>query len=310
MTADEPAPTPFPPRRPSGTPSLVYLKLRGAPAATIICSSNGRTASSTITGSSRGSTRKGFMTATPMCRSYICRDGTTRMPARRPRTFSAYRGAKRTRQQLILGPWTHGDRSLSHAGEVEFGPAAVVDGNLAEDFFALRRRWFDCWIKWQRNGVDDEPAASIFVMGGGSGGRNRDGRLEHGGNGEAGARGRCRRPVGPRSTFMTTAVLPQCRQRPLRRLSITLSIRIGRRRRWVVRSVRASRSCGPGPTIIPRWPSGPMCWSLRRDRSSRSWRSAWWIGLWLPSSGVIEGGTSHHILPWVKPCDRRSNLAC
>jgi len=43
MTADEPAPTPFPPRRPSGTPSLVYLKLRGAPAATIICSSNGRT---------------------------------------------------------------------------------------------------------------------------------------------------------------------------------------------------------------------------------------------------------------------------
>jgi uncharacterized protein len=127
------------------------------------------------------------MTATPMCRSYICRDGTTRMPARRPRTFSAYRGAKRTRQQLILGPWTHGDRSLSHAGEVEFGPAAVVDGNLAEDFFALRRRWFDCWIKWQRNGVDDEPAASIFVMGGGSGGRNRDGRLEHGGEWRSGS---------------------------------------------------------------------------------------------------------------------------
>jgi uncharacterized protein len=39
--------------------------------------------------------------------------------------------------QLILGPWTHGDRSLSHAGEVEFGPAALVDGNLAEDFFEL-----------------------------------------------------------------------------------------------------------------------------------------------------------------------------
>src|SRR5436853_6225395 len=41
---------------------------------------------------------------------------------------------KHSRMQLILGPWTHGDRSLSHAGEVEFGPAAPVDGNLAEDF--------------------------------------------------------------------------------------------------------------------------------------------------------------------------------
>src|SRR4029077_719819 len=29
--------------------------------------------------------------------------------------------AKRSRTQLILGPWTHGDRSLSHAGDVEFG---------------------------------------------------------------------------------------------------------------------------------------------------------------------------------------------
>jgi len=89
--------------------------------------------------------------------------------------------AKRSRQQLILGPWTHGDRSLSHAGEVEFGPAAAVDGNLAEDFFALRRRWFDRWIKGQRNGIDDEPTVRAFVMGGGSGRRNRDGRLEHGG---------------------------------------------------------------------------------------------------------------------------------
>ncbi|MBV9860582.1 MAG: CocE/NonD family hydrolase [Alphaproteobacteria bacterium] len=89
---------------------------------------------------------------------------------------------KRSRMQLILGPWTHGDRSLTHAGEVEFGPAAAVDGNLAEDFFALRRRWFDRFIKGLANGVDDEPAVRVFVMGGGSGKRNRDGRLEHGGH--------------------------------------------------------------------------------------------------------------------------------
>jgi uncharacterized protein len=88
---------------------------------------------------------------------------------------------KRSPMQLTLGPWTHGDRSLSHAGDVEFGPAAAVDGNLAVDFFDLRRRWFDRWIKGVRNGVDEEPPVRIFVMGGGPGRRNSDGRLEHGG---------------------------------------------------------------------------------------------------------------------------------
>jgi len=83
--------------------------------------------------------------------------------------------------RLILGPWTHGDRSLSYAGGVDFGPAAPVDGNLAEDFFALRRRWFDRWVKGVANGIDTEPAARVFVMGGGSGRRNAAGRLDHGG---------------------------------------------------------------------------------------------------------------------------------
>jgi putative CocE/NonD family hydrolase len=43
--------------------------------------------------------------------------------------------AKRSRMQLILGPWTHGDRSLSYAGEVEFGPVATVDGQPRRGFF-------------------------------------------------------------------------------------------------------------------------------------------------------------------------------
>jgi uncharacterized protein len=94
-----------------------------------------------------------------------------------------YLGLKRKGRpvQLILGPWTHGDRSLTFAGEVEFGPAAAVDGNLAEDFFELRRRWFDRWVRGIDNGVVREPAVRVFVMGGGSGRRNAAGRLEHGG---------------------------------------------------------------------------------------------------------------------------------
>ena len=88
---------------------------------------------------------------------------------------------KRAPMRLILGPWTHGDRSLSYAGEVDFGPTAPVDGNLAEDFFALRLDWFDRWLKSGSEGAAAEPAVRIFVMGGGSGRRNSAGRLDHGG---------------------------------------------------------------------------------------------------------------------------------
>jgi putative CocE/NonD family hydrolase len=88
---------------------------------------------------------------------------------------------KRGPVRLIIGPWTHGDRSLTYAGDVDFGPQATLDGNVAPDFLTLRLRWFDAWLKGERNGVQAEPAVRIFVMGGGSGRRNAQGRLEHGG---------------------------------------------------------------------------------------------------------------------------------
>ena len=102
-----------------------------------------------------------------------------------PRTATDnYLGLKHRKQgpvRLILGPWLHGDRSVTHAGDVDFGPEATLDGQLADDFFTLRRRWFDRWLCGIDNGVDAEPAVRLFVMGGGSGRRNHDGRLDHGG---------------------------------------------------------------------------------------------------------------------------------
>ena len=102
-----------------------------------------------------------------------------------PRTATEnYIGLSRRKKgpvRLILGPWTHGDRIKRFAGNVDFGPESVIDGNLAEDFLALRLRWFDRWLRGVANGVDREPAVRYFVMGGGSGRRNRDGRMEHGG---------------------------------------------------------------------------------------------------------------------------------
>jgi uncharacterized protein len=98
-----------------------------------------------------------------------------------PDNYVALSRRKRGPVRMIMGPWTHGDRSQTHAGDVDFGPAATLDGSLAEDFLALRLRWFDRWLRGVENGVESEPAARIFVMGGGSGRKNAEGRLDHGG---------------------------------------------------------------------------------------------------------------------------------
>ena len=82
---------------------------------------------------------------------------------------------------LILGPWTHGNRFLSFAGDVDFGPHATLHGNLASDFLALRLDWFERHLK-QDDGATEPFPVRLFVMGGGSGQKNAAGRREHGGN--------------------------------------------------------------------------------------------------------------------------------
>jgi putative CocE/NonD family hydrolase len=89
--------------------------------------------------------------------------------------------AGRGPQFLILGPWTHGDRSVTFSGDADFGPEATLDGALAEDYRALRLRWFDRWLRDVANGVEDEKRVHYFVMGGGTGRKNEAGRLDHGG---------------------------------------------------------------------------------------------------------------------------------
>ena len=82
---------------------------------------------------------------------------------------------------LVMGPWTHGDRCLTYVGDVDFGGAATLEGQLAESFLALRLRWFDRWVKGVRNGAESDPRVRYFRMGGGSGRKNGAGRLDHGG---------------------------------------------------------------------------------------------------------------------------------
>jgi uncharacterized protein len=99
-------------------------------------------------------------------------------------TTDNYAGlARRTRgaTHMVLGPWTHGERSATFAGDVDFGPEATLDGALAEDYLAFRLAWFDRWLKEVRGGADPQPAVRYFRMGGGSERRNAAGRLDHGG---------------------------------------------------------------------------------------------------------------------------------
>ena len=98
-------------------------------------------------------------------------------------TTDNYLGISRLPQghaQLVLGPWTHGERSVTFAGDVEFGPRALLDGVVADDYLKMRLAWFDRWLKGAGDAPAD-PAVRYFRMGGGSGRRNAAGRLEHGG---------------------------------------------------------------------------------------------------------------------------------
>ena len=96
--------------------------------------------------------------------------------------YVALSGTKKGPVSLLLGPWTHGQRAVTHSGNVDLGQAAIIDGNLAEDFNHLRLRFFNRWLKDVGNGLEDEPPVRLFVMGGGSGRKNSQQRLDHGGH--------------------------------------------------------------------------------------------------------------------------------
>jgi predicted acyl esterase len=86
--------------------------------------------------------------------------------------------AKNGPVRLIMGPWTHGDFSVfarTYSGDVDFGPEAAIHYN------ELRLKWFDRTLKGLDTGIFEEPPVRIFVMGGGNGKKNKDGRLNHGG---------------------------------------------------------------------------------------------------------------------------------
>ena len=87
--------------------------------------------------------------------------------------------------RLIMGPWTHGARSTTYAGDIEFGPGSTLDALGHGDYDAQRLAWFDRHLKGTSKS-DPDPPVRIFVMGGGRDGqgvgtKTPEGRLMHGG---------------------------------------------------------------------------------------------------------------------------------
>ncbi|WP_084327491.1 CocE/NonD family hydrolase [Salinarimonas rosea] len=85
------------------------------------------------------------------------------------------------RAEIVMGPWLHGRRSQTHAGDVDFGEGSTLDAAIAADYASLRRAWFDRWMGPRPARGASPPAARWFCMGGGSGRRDANGRRAHGG---------------------------------------------------------------------------------------------------------------------------------
>lgn len=71
----------------------------------------------------------------------------------------------RTKSRLIVGPWAH---AMFHnvVGDLDMGFRAnglLLD--LKEDLTKLQLRWFDRYMKDERNGIDEEAPVKIFVQG-------------------------------------------------------------------------------------------------------------------------------------------------
>jgi putative CocE/NonD family hydrolase len=95
--------------------------------------------------------------------------------------FAAMRAKNESPPRLIVGPWSHvgmrGD--VTFTLDVDFGEASRWG---VGHYFERQLEFFDRWLPDGAGGAPaDEAPVRIFVMGGGSGRRTAEGKLDHGG---------------------------------------------------------------------------------------------------------------------------------
>ena len=94
--------------------------------------------------------------------------------------FSSMKQHINSTTKMIIGPWGHGTmrENTTSLGDLDFGKSAMLGYPAHHE---LRKRWFERWLNDTPNGVEEEAPIEIFVMGGGSGNKTKDGLMDHGG---------------------------------------------------------------------------------------------------------------------------------
>ncbi|NUT77639.1 CocE/NonD family hydrolase [Pseudomonas sp. C1C7] len=95
--------------------------------------------------------------------------------------FNAFIRHGNAPQRLIMGPWLHGDRNITHSGDAEYGLTAAFDGHVEDDWLACRLRWFETHLLQASSTTPPPQQVQVFIMGGGSGRKDVNQRIDHGG---------------------------------------------------------------------------------------------------------------------------------
>jgi putative CocE/NonD family hydrolase len=77
-------------------------------------------------------------------------------------TYLAYVALKQSKNphiKMIMGPWPHTDQSSKYLYGQYMGEEADLD------LFDRYRKWFDYWLKGEKNDILDEPLVKVFNMG-------------------------------------------------------------------------------------------------------------------------------------------------
>lgn len=73
--------------------------------------------------------------------------------------YANMNASTRCPQKLLIGPWPHRVNTQSTYGQIDFGPAGIID------LFDIQREWFDRWLKDSPLGIGTEAPVSFYVMG-------------------------------------------------------------------------------------------------------------------------------------------------
>jgi hypothetical protein len=91
--------------------------------------------------------------------------------------YSALAPNKKGPYRLTVGPWGHGTQD-SVLGDVNFGPDAAISDLQGNE---LQLSWFDLTLKGMQSSLVTDPPVRSFVMGGGDGRKDANGKMRHGG---------------------------------------------------------------------------------------------------------------------------------